>query len=62
MRCKHCGITLISFDEEDEGICCDCIEIEIERSIQAQDWRRFHDEACPEIELTPRRLMGEPKP
>lgn len=52
-HCRRCKIALVDFDEIEMGICEDCILIEIERSSQRANWEQFHEEPCPEVELTP---------
>lgn len=55
--CKRCGerIEPIYDDEFWTDVCDLCAEIMAERARQRADWGRFHDDPCPEIELTPYR-------
>ena len=55
-KCQHCGRTddLICGDDGwPEDICNGCVEIAGERAMQRREWNAYHDEPCPEIELTP---------
>lgn len=52
--CPSCRRDNVLFDHWEDDICVDCLEIEIERSRQRKEWNMFHDEPCPENELTPR--------
>lgn len=55
-RCRHCGRTDDLIPEDDgwpSDICNGCAEIGAERYRQRREWNDYHDEPCPEIELTP---------
>jgi hypothetical protein len=51
--CDYCKGPLLSWDEQEYGVCDDCAEILIERSNKTREWGEYHDEPCPEIELPP---------
>lgn len=55
VKCQHCGRTddLIWVDGGPGDICNGCVEIAIERVQQRREWNAYHDEPCPEIEMTP---------
>lgn len=57
--CRQCGTALIYDEELDSDYCERCIDILIERTRQRDEWNACHDEACPEVELTPLPKLAE---
>lgn len=56
MNCIKCGafvaITQHGGYDYASSYCENCNEISVERLRQRERWRAFHDEPCPEVELT----------
>ena len=59
MNCLKCSILVTpSGDYDYIGLYCErCQEISVERWKQRQEWAAYHDEPCPEAELT--KFPGE---
>ncbi len=52
--CIKCGASATQSSGYDHisSYCENCNEISVERWRQRQEWAAYHDEPCPEIELT----------
>lgn len=52
-RCTRCAMPLLDEDELHFRMCERCLDVAAERSRERAEWGAFHDEPCPEVELTP---------
>jgi hypothetical protein len=56
--CKGCGPNHGGFYNPcEDDYCVNCIETFEERSRLKREWREYHDEPCPEIELPQFRVV-----
>ena len=52
-RCRHCNGWLIDHLELEYGYCDRCLAALEDRAQERREWDHYHDDPCPEIELTP---------
>jgi len=54
MDCIKCGALVTPSGGYDyiSSYCENCEEISVRRYKQREEWRAFHNESCPEVELT----------
>jgi hypothetical protein len=52
-KCKYCGDG-VGFENWEAGydFCDWCADIEIEKSRRRAEWREYHDEPMPDVELS----------